>query len=63
MERLADILSKPMDRKDFLRQVGIGGMLLLGGNIIIKTIFGLGRGTKQTSSHGYGASAYGGIKR
>jgi hypothetical protein len=62
MDRLAELFDKPMDRKDFLRQVGIGGMLLLGSNLIIKTIFGLGRDTKQ-ASHGYGASAYGGLKR
>ena len=61
MDRLTQLLDTPMDRKDFLRQVGIGGMLLLGGNLIIRTMFGL-KDSRQ-SSHGYGSSAYGGVKR
>lgn len=62
MDKLAQLLDRPMDRKDFLRQVGIGGMLLLGGNIIVKTMLGLGKDTR-TTSQGYGSSAYGGSKR
>ena len=62
MDRLAQLLDTPMDRKDFLRQIGIGGLLLLGGNLIIKTVLGLGKDSRQ-NSHGYGSSAYGGIRR
>jgi hypothetical protein len=62
MDRLAQLLDKPMDRKDFLRQVGVGGMLLLGGNLIIRTVLGLGKDSQQ-SSQGYGSSAYGGSRR
>ena len=62
MDKFAQLLDTPMDRKDFLRQVGIGGMLLLGGNIIVKTMLGLGEDSRQ-SSHGYGSSPYGGSKR
>lgn len=62
MDRLTQLLDTPMDRKDFLRQVGIGGLLLLGGNLIIKTILGLGKDSHQTS-RGYGSSAYGGVRQ
>ena len=61
MENIAKLLEKPMDRKDFLRHVGLGFALLLGGNMIVRTIFGLQKSSPQAS--GYGASPYGGIKR
>ena len=35
------ILEQEMDRKEFLKNVGIGLMLLLGGNMIIGAIKGL----------------------
>lgn len=57
------ILEQEMDRKEFLRNVGIGLLLLLGGNMIIGAIKGLEQmnGSSQTSKRtfGYGGSKYG----
>lgn len=59
MDRLANILETPMDRKDFLRHMGLGAMVLVGSNLIIRTIFG----QQKSQPKGYGSSAYGGAKR
>ena len=57
------ILEQEMDRKEFLKNVGIGLLLLLGGNMIIGALKGLEHvnGSKQTSKStlGYGGSKYG----
>lgn len=55
---LTNLLSKPMDRRDFLKHVGMGFVALTGFATIIKTM-------NETSaprrvSNGYGASSYGG---
>lgn len=57
------ILEQEMDRKGFLKNVGVGLLLLLGGNMIIGAIAGLNKMNNppkaQSSSFGYGASRYG----
>lgn len=57
------LLEQEMDRKGFLKNVGIGLLLLLGGNMIIGALSGLERMNKspkaQSSAFGYGASRYG----
>lgn len=57
------ILEQEMDRKEFLKNVGIGLMLLLGGNMIIGAISSLnrmnGHEKVQSNSYGYGSSRYG----
>ena len=57
------ILEQEMDRKEFLKNVGIGLLLLFGGNMIIGALKGLEHvnGSKQTSksTFGYGGSKYG----
>jgi len=57
------ILEQEMDRKEFVKNVGIGLMLLLGGNMIIGAITGLNRMNSQQKaergSYGYGSSRYG----
>ena len=62
-----ELLEQEKDRKEFLKNVGIGLALLLGGNMIIGAIAGLNRMNGQgrtptqrvSSTTGYGASRYG----
>lgn len=55
------LLEQRMDRKDFLRHIGIGAMLLLGGNMIMHALNGAQRiNSKNNVSLGYGSSLYGG---
>lgn len=61
MEKITELLEQPMDRKAFLKNVGVGVALLLGGNMIVRALFGLQK--HQTQAHGYGASPYGGLRR
>lgn len=64
-EELNNLLTKKMDRKDFLKHVGIAVVAVTGLSAIIKTLAPVQ--TKQPSvarsnSSGYGSSAYGGTK-
>lgn len=52
-----DLLQKRMDRKDFLKHVGIGVAVLTGTAGLVK-MFRPG----QPVSAGYGSSVYGGVK-
>ncbi len=56
------VLEQEMDRKDFLKYLGVGAMLLLGGNMIIGAFAGMGKSQQNSSgkSVGYGDSRYGG---
>lgn len=58
MQQVSKLLDKPMDRKDFLRHIGLGAAMLMGGNLIVKGA--MAGSTKQQSSRGYGSSPYGG---
>lgn len=59
-----EVLEKEMDRKDFLKHVGVGAVLLLGGNLILGALNGLDFAHKKQSSlqsgQGYGGMRYGG---
>jgi hypothetical protein len=57
MKAITDLLDQPLDRKDFLKQVGMGAVMLLGGGLIMR---GLSGTQQQSRSRGYGASSYGG---
>lgn len=57
---LDSLLQKEMDRKDFLKHVGVGFAAITGVAVVLKTLNGFG--SKQQAS-GYGSSAYGGNKR
>lgn len=61
MQQLTNILDKPMDRGEFLKHVGAGAAVLLGGNMIARALLGMQK--PNTSGQGYGSSAYGGVKR
>lgn len=54
------VLEQEMDRKDFLKYVGVGAMLMLGGNMVIGALTGLNKAHSTKKSMGYGSSSYGG---
>jgi hypothetical protein len=56
------LLEKEMDRKDFVKNVGIGILALSGVAAALKAV-NLAPSLSKKSSTGYGASAYGGAKR
>ena len=53
-----ELLQKRMDRKDFLKHVGIGMAVLTGTAGLIKMF----RPGQQSAAAGYGSSVYGGMK-
>ncbi len=63
-----DLLQKPMDRKEFLKHVGVAGLLVVGGGFIAKSLGILGDNRAPQVAgrggygYGYGASVYGGSK-
>lgn len=56
----SDILQKEMDRKDFLKHVGIAAVALTGLTALLKVLSE--QPTQKTQSLGYGNSVYGGRK-
>ena len=54
------LLQKKMDRREFIKHVGIGFAALVGVSAVLRTMSSL-NGNKQQSV-GYGASVYGGTK-
>ncbi len=70
-DQFQTLLQKEMDRKDFLKHVGIGVALMTGAATILKTLNNFGAGSSAgdaatvgaaTSSFGYGIDAYGGAE-
>ena len=58
---LNQLMQKDMDRKDFLKHVGMGVVALTGAAAAIKTLNQLNTGAKKPVDVGYGGSAYGGM--
>lgn len=54
------LLQKKMDRREFIKHVGIGFAALIGVSAVLRTMSSMG-GNKQQSV-GYGSSTYGGGK-
>lgn len=54
---LDNLLQKEMDRREFLKHVGIGLVALTGASALLKALNG---GSTPRRTAGYGASAYGG---
>jgi len=55
------LLSKEMDRKDFLKHVGIAAVAVAGVPAVLKALGHMGGGSSSAQqSMGYGASTYGG---
>lgn len=61
-DQLDSLLEKNMDRRDFLKHVGIGFAALTGMAGLLKTLNSLG-GKERPSLGSYGASAYGGTAK
>ena len=57
MKAITELLDQPLDRKEFLKQIGLGTVMVFGGGLVARTLLG---GQTQKSSRGYGTSAYGG---
>lgn len=55
-----DLMQKQMDRRDFLKHVGIAFVALTGVSALVKTLNMVSGPKSQTM--GYGANVYGGIK-
>ena len=65
---ITSLLQKEMDRKDFLKHVGIGFAVITGAATMLKTLNGFGTSSQRKAGgagagYGYGTSAYGGNKR
>lgn len=63
-QNISKILDTEMERKDFLKLVGIGAVAAIGLGQIVKAIGGHTSQPKttQVKSQGYGSMAYGGAK-
>lgn len=63
-ENLKDLLQKPMDRKDFIKHVGVGLIALTGVTTFVSSLTGranVGRLlSEQSEDSAYGATVYGG---
>ena len=55
-----------MDRKDFLKHIGVGALFVIGGGMIVNALRlqeqAESRQVAAGKAYGYGASAYGGSK-
>ena len=62
-----ELLEKPMDRREFLKNVGIAGLFVMGGGTIVRSIVDFMYQQKQprqvafAKTSAYGASRYGGM--
>lgn len=62
-EDVQKLLQKEMNRKDFLKHVGIGFAAIVGITTVLKTVTNLGSSENQKqSSLGYSSGVYGGGK-
>ncbi len=58
---MQNLLQKEMDRKEFIKHVGVGFAAIVGITTVLKTISTLSAPAKKQTL-GYGSSAYGGVK-
>jgi hypothetical protein len=62
-ENVAKILDTEVERKDFLKLVGLGAVAAVGVGSILKAVTPSQTRPKTASvDHGYGGMAYGGVK-
>lgn len=61
-QALNQLLTKPMDRKDFIKHAGVGAAMIFGGGLVVNAL-GVANGRKGQQVAGYGSSVYGGVKR
>ena len=55
-----DLLDQPMTRAEFLKNIGVGAVLLLGGGMFLQLFGNIHDVTKQGASRAYGINTYGG---
>lgn len=61
--QMAHLLEQEMDRKDFLKYIGLSAMMMLGGGAILQAINNMGSRKGSTDGKfGYGSSSYGGSR-
>lgn len=62
-ENLKDLLQKPMDRKDFIKHVGVGLIALTGVTTLVRSLTGQDADkqllSQQNDNSAYGATTYG----
>lgn len=68
-DQIKTLLNKPMDRKDFLKHVGVGALFVAGGGMILNAmnlqqqrLVDSRPATGKSYGYGYGAAVYGGNK-
>ena len=59
-QNIAKLLDKEMDRKDFLKHVGIAAVAMTGAGAILKTLSQQPTSRTANQAYGYGGSVYGG---
>jgi hypothetical protein len=57
--QLQQLLAKPMDRKDFLKHVGIMALAVTGVTGLLAALMNAGGNHNSTGAGGYGESRYG----
>ena len=62
-DEIQKLMQKDMDRKDFLKHVGVGFATIAGFTTVLKTITTLNGSQQQSMASGYGGGAYGGASR
>lgn len=60
--QIVELLQKEMDRKDFLRHVGIAVAVIVGLPTLLSALSRLQSGSIKQQTVGYGSSSYGGNK-
>ena len=54
-----ELLERPMSRREFIQQVGVGLFLVFGGGAISQFLGGFENSSKQQSGRNYGNRSYG----
>ena len=62
-QSIAKILDTEVDRKDFLKLVGLGAVAAIGVTSIVKAVTPIERKPAQAQNTGYGSMAYGGTTK
>ncbi len=61
-KEIDEILQKRMDRKDFLKHVGMGVAVITGTAGVVKLLRPEQKTEQQNVAMGYGSSVFGGVK-
>lgn len=61
-DEIQKLMRKDMDRKDFIKHVGVGFVAITGISTLLKTLTSLNGGDRNAQA-GYGSGAYGGSSK